>query len=42
MKALVTGGKHSYGVCNELHAGASVVLELLPVVMERVRTTFLL
>jgi hypothetical protein len=38
MKALEAGAKHSYGVRDELRASAFVVLELLKVVMERVRT----
>ena len=37
MKALEGGKKHSYGVRDELRATAFVVLELLQVVMERVR-----
>jgi hypothetical protein len=37
MKALEAGAKHSYGVRDELRASAYVILELLKVVMERVR-----
>jgi hypothetical protein len=37
MKALEAGTKRSYGVHDELRASASVVLELLQIVMERVR-----
>ena len=39
MKALEEGAKHSYGVRDELRASAVVVLELLQVVMERVRAS---
>lgn len=37
VKALEAGAKHSYGVRDELRASAFVILELLQVVMERVR-----
>ena len=41
MKALEAGTKCSYGVRDELRASASVVLELLQIVMERVRESCL-
>jgi hypothetical protein len=42
MKALEAGTKHSYGVRDELRASAFVVLELLHVVIERVRVPLVL